>query len=283
MFKKRHYPCLMLFVGLAAIFFKCSLKDVTRPDSLTIQDKTLSISISLPPGSSDSLSKAEVIISATDMDSIRQPLTIEKTLVHGTAAKIPLGYHRHIEIQVFNASNLMVYYGDTYADILSEKTVDISITLYYISGSVNITGIISEANQEFVQDSNTLALYHFNETNSTKLLDETERWNGELLSGTRCTGLFKGGVSFIPGQYAIFDTIIPDGTLNGTVEAYFKFNSEYDSAGSNAIFGNNGARCLLVYKNGTLIFLKNHSNVFKHVIGSVSIKANRWYHVAGTW
>lgn len=139
--------------------------------------------------------------------------------------------------------------------------------------------------REFSLDANTLALYHFNESSDfgSTLVDETGRWNGSLGGGTRSSGKYNGGLMYSQGQYSTFDTIIPDGVPNGTVEAYFAFNPGYDSTAAYAIFGNNGARCNLLYKNGTFIFQKNHSNIYKHVIGTASCTPGCWYHVAGTW
>lgn len=273
-----------MIVGVA-LLWGCSGDNSQNLNNATVKDKSFSVSIALPPGEKDSISRAEVVVSGDNMDTIYCNLTVASTRVYGTVQNIPLGLSRHIEIKVFDKNNIMTYYGDAYADIVSDKTIDVTITMKCLRGSINVIGVITDSTKELAQDAHTLALYHFNEPSTDTLLDETERYNGTLVSGTRCAGLFGNGLSFTSGQYAIFpyDSIIPDGTPEGTVECYFSMNADWNSTGSYAIFGNNGARCLLIYKNGQLIFLKNQSNIFKSVAGTASLQPNHWYHLAGTW
>jgi len=169
--------------------------------------------------------------------------------------------------------------GDTTSDTPSDTTAD---TTAETPGGTDEDSTPC-ANRQFAVDANTLALYHFNETSGTTLADETGQWNGVLSSGTRTTGAFGGGLSFAQGQYAEFNSIIPDGTPDGTIEAYILFKSGFDSNASYIIFGTDGSRCNLYYSKGSLIFMKNHSDIFKYVTATVSLEPNRWYHVAGTW
>lgn len=136
----------------------------------------------------------------------------------------------------------------------------------------------------FTLDENTLALYHFNEDNGSILLDETGRWNGTLDSSVRSTTGYAGKcLSLSTGKFSTFGTIIPDNTPNGTVELYFSFDPDSVNSGNYILFGNDGARCNLLYKGDTLYFLKNHSDVVKCVKAFAPVQKGKWYHAAGTW
>jgi hypothetical protein len=175
--------------------------------------------------------------------------------------------------------------GDTTSD--SDTTVDTPSDTSADTLSDTTSGTNDDANpcasRQFAVDANTLALYHFNETGGTALIDETGQWNGILSGGSRTTGAFGNGLSFAQGQYAEFNSLIPDGTPEGTVDAYILFKPGFDANASYIIFGTDGSRCNLFYSKGSLIFMKNQNNVFKYVTAAVSLEPNRWYHVAGTW
>jgi hypothetical protein len=272
---------------LSTIFVSsCSKSDSVNSPNITVSDKALAISIPLPKEASANLTSAEAIIFASDMDTIRSNLNVSATHITGTISNIPLGYSRKIEISVYDLNGLLAYYGEATFDILSGKPISLTIQLKAVKGTIIINGTIVDESKEFTLDRNTLVLYRLNEVASiTSLKDETSRSVGAIGTGRRTDGYSKGGLSFSNGTYSSFvsDTIIPDGTPNGTIECYFKWNSTWDSTGSYAIFGNNGARCLLIFKNKQFYFIKNHSNIFKYVSGSASTRSNEWYHLSATW
>ncbi len=141
-----------------------------------------------------------------------------------------------------------------------------------------------DQSKEFNLDENTLALYHLNEDNDTILLDEAGHWNGTLDNSVRSTAGIAGKcLSLSTGKYSTFGTIIPDNTPNGTVELYFSFEPDSANTGNNILFGNDGARCNLLYKGDTLYFLKNHSDITKYVKAFAPVQKGKWHHVAGTW
>ncbi|MBL8026604.1 MAG: LamG domain-containing protein [Fibrobacteres bacterium] len=276
-----------LSVLIAALTMSaCSTSDTNNPVLSNITDRTLAISIPLSKEASANVSTAQIIVFSADMDTITAPLVISSSTISGSVTNIPLGYSRKIEISVYDKNGIIAYFGETSVDVLSNKPISVTIQLKPVKGTIIINGTIVEAYNEFTLDDKTLALYRLNESmTATALLDETARSVGSIGGGIRTDGYSKGALSFSNGKYASFisDTIIPTGTANGTVECYFKWSSTWDSTSSYAIFGNNGARCLLVYKNKQFYFLKNHDNIFKHVSGTASTVSNKWYHLAATW
>ncbi|MBN1602586.1 MAG: LamG domain-containing protein [Chitinispirillaceae bacterium] len=140
-----------------------------------------------------------------------------------------------------------------------------------------------QADCELKMDQYTLALYHLNEKNGTTLTDETGRWNGTLYGGVRVPGLCGNGLQFNSGEYATFDTIIPDAQPEGTVELSVMFDKDFDTAGAYSIFGNDGSRIQVIYKNGQLFFLKNHSNIHKYTNAGFTVVPGKWVTIAVTW
>lgn len=140
-----------------------------------------------------------------------------------------------------------------------------------------------QADCELKMDQYTLALYHFNEETGTTLTDETGRWNGILYGGVRVPGLCGNGLQFNSGEYATFDTIIPDAQPEGTVELSVMFDKDFDTAGAYSIFGNDGSRIQIIYKNGQIFFLKNHSNIHKYTNTGFTVVPGKWVTIAVTW
>ena len=136
----------------ASLMMGCFGNSVQTTNNTSVSDKALSMVFALPSGSLDSLSTATVILSASDMDTIQQALTVKGDTVSGTVKKIPLGYSRHIEVTIYDKAKVLSYYGDAYVDILSGKTVNVNILLHCVSGTVVINGTVVDT----INDSNTV-------------------------------------------------------------------------------------------------------------------------------
>jgi hypothetical protein len=137
--------------------------------------------------------------------------------------------------------------------------------------------------REFSLDNNTIALYHFNEESGNVLLDATGKWNGIVSGANRVKGIVGNALNFKYGDSARFDTIIAKNTAAGTLELYLKFDDSVKKDSIYSVFGNDGCRCNIFYKNGTLIFTKNHDDIYKQVQANIPLKSDTWYHIAGTW
>jgi hypothetical protein len=81
----------------------------------------------------------------------------------------------------------------------------------------------------------------------------------------------------------MFDTIIPDNQPEGTVELSVMFDKDFDNSSTYSIFGNDGSRIQIIHKQGTILFAKNHSNIFKYIQSSFSFVPGKWYNIAVTW
>jgi hypothetical protein len=89
---------------------------------------------------------AQCKISASEMDTMTQNLTITSTSVEGEITQIPAGLKRLFEVTVFDSSNVACYQGSEYADIIADSTAMVFLTLFRIGtgGNAVINGSISE-------------------------------------------------------------------------------------------------------------------------------------------
>jgi hypothetical protein len=276
------------------LFSQCNTDGPITQSGVNVESQTIALSLALPCSqgaatAQDSLSTAIAIITGSDMDTIFSNLTIEPCKITGLVKNIPTGIKRSLDLKIYNARNQVAYFGTAIFDVQQGKSIDVVLKLQRNVGSINIIGVICDtvienyADVKFVPDYNTLALYHFNEDSGNVLFDATNRWPGILKSGERIKGAFGNALKFSFGNSARFDTIIPNNTPNGTLELYLMFDNSPKSDSIYLIFGNDASRCNFYYRNGYLIFLKGHNDIFKYVEKQVNINANTWYHVAGTW
>jgi hypothetical protein len=276
--------CLTAAVS-ALLFSNCS-KSI-EPTSGFVDSKSIALAFEIPcdkPGT-PVVSKAYVIVSGDSMEPIKQELTAEPCKVYGTITNIPVGSNRHVELKVYDISGSLSYEGEATTNIENGIKTALTIKLRSVSGSINVIGIICDDTVPVPEnDPNLLAYYPFEETGGDTVFDASlNGWNGMSYGGKRVAGFSGKGMSFSDSSYAAFDTIIKNGTPEGTVEFYLKLNPNFDTASSMIFFGNDGSRCNVVYTNGRLVFLKNHSNAFKSVSAYVRLIPGNWYHIAGTW
>lgn len=273
---------LMLLAG-------CSLNTPNPVSGIQSNDRTISIAFELPCDKSNTFEipyEALAFISGDGFATIEKELSLNGCSVSGIIPNIPSGTNRLLEIKAYNLEKQLIYFGEALVDVEPGKTVDVQLKLSRANGLINVTGIfcdITPEPREFELDEHTLALYHFNEPEGNVLLDESGKWNGKFTGAKRVQGFVKGGLHFQLGDIATFDTIIENGTPNGTLELYFKFDNQPQKDSVYLILGSDGSRCNLVYRDGYLVFLKNHSDIHKNIEAKVELTADTWYHVACTW
>ncbi len=277
---------LVIISFISTVVF-CGGKEQCSISGISQNNQNLAFSLALPcaqNSSNDTLSKAIATI-FTENDTISSNLTISACNVSGIIQNVPVGNNHSLELKIFNNHNKIVYYGNSKFDVQPNKTTDVIIKLQHSTGSINIIGKICDSsdNKEFIADDYTLALYHFNEDSGKVLFDDMQKWNGTLINGKRVPGLIGKALHFNYSESARFDTIIPNQTPNGTIEFYISFNDSLHKDSIYSIFGNDGSRCNIYYKNGYLIFMINFNDLFKYVEAKISFEKGKWYHIAATW
>jgi hypothetical protein len=107
--------------------------------------------ILLAPGDaifSEVASSAKVYISAgtgDTMSTLTKTLTITDSSVQGIVTGIPAGNSRVFKVSVYDSLDSLQYYGVDTADVIRNTTVDITVNVKRVTGSVDIDGNIIEA------------------------------------------------------------------------------------------------------------------------------------------
>jgi|GEM_PF-4368716 len=103
---------------------------------------TISFAFSIPPEIQSLVSTAEAIVSASDMDTIFQTLTVSPNSVSGIIEAIPAGDDRKFEVNVYDSSGVLTYSGEAISKVLANQTITLDIILYpqTNTGTVIING-----------------------------------------------------------------------------------------------------------------------------------------------
>jgi hypothetical protein len=133
-------------------------------------------------------------------------------------------------------------------------------------------------------DDFTIAYFGFEENQSTdSLFDLMGQHKGVLKGAKRTPGYSGNGIECTYGKFAQFDSIIPYGISNGTIDFYFRTNNTFNNDSIYSFLGNRGARVHVIYNKGSIYFQKNHDNIHKFTNYKITFTPEKWYHMAVTW
>ena len=111
-----------LCVGVTA----CSDSALTRPEASDGGEVAFFIRSKVVAAT---LSRAEVVITGSNMDEIRQDLTIDEDVITGIVRDIPAGDERRFVLNGYDSSGKLAYSGSAIADVVAESQVTVRITL----------------------------------------------------------------------------------------------------------------------------------------------------------
>jgi hypothetical protein len=89
----------------------------------------ISVAIRLSKVAAASMTRAEVVITASDMAEIQQDLTISGDTITGTVEGIPAGTNRLFTLNGYDSSENLTYSGSASTDIIAGQQVTVRITL----------------------------------------------------------------------------------------------------------------------------------------------------------
>jgi hypothetical protein len=162
----------------------------------------------------------------------------------------------------------------------------------YSDGNVRIKSLPGELQR----DSNTKALWHFNENSGTTIADETTNNNDGVLGGdgsgndlpSWTTGKFGSGLNFDGGNDYIDVPDSPSLSITGsiTIEVWLKFTAkpfpgDYFPIIKKRIFGTDTYQ-LLINDNGRPLFHVDQGTG-NSILGNTVISDGKWHYVAATW
>jgi len=114
---------------------------------------------------------------------------------------------------------------------------------------------------------------------NTRYLDELE---SVFQEGKLVDGVCGKALSLNDGEVAPLGVNLIDSMKVGTMEFWFRPGDDFYDDSARTILGNDGARIHFFYKDGNLIFQKNHADIHYFVEGPVQFK-DGWNLIAGQW
>lgn len=114
---------------------------------------------------------------------------------------------------------------------------------------------------------------------NTKYLDDLESIYAE---GRLVEGVCGQAIALQEGEVVPLGINLIDSLSKGTVEFYFRPDEKFYENEARTLLGNNGSRLHFLYKNGNLIFQKNHPDVHYYVEGQANLLKG-WNKIAGQW
>ena len=102
----------------------------------TDESGEISVVIKLSKKAAASLTRAEVVISAADMNEISQDLTINGDTVTGTVEDIPAGNNRLFTLNGYESDGNLIYSGSASADVIAGQQIAVRITMRRLSSQL---------------------------------------------------------------------------------------------------------------------------------------------------
>ncbi|MGB7567293.1 MAG: Ig-like domain-containing protein [Chitinivibrionales bacterium] len=146
--KQKNLRIFSLALVASLYFFGCDKNPSTLSQSST-DHGSLTVSFVAQQGSPfRTIAKSAMArVSAPNMDTIKQPLTITDSTVSGTVSKIPAGDNRRFEIFVYDSAKTIRYYGSTDTTVYGGQETFVYMTLrpYYGTGDAYLSGSIEDS------------------------------------------------------------------------------------------------------------------------------------------
>jgi hypothetical protein len=127
--------------------FRCTFDTLSSEKEQIADSKTVSVAFSI--ATTDTFNRvalsAIVRVTAPDMDTISQSMTMNDSTISVTLSTVPVGYNRFFEVFVYDSLHILAYYGSQYADLWPNQRTYVFITLQKATTSeVVVIGTIKD-------------------------------------------------------------------------------------------------------------------------------------------
>ena len=150
--RNRTQACLIYWVVLCALYVGLSsCSDGAPSRSEPSESGEVSFAIKMGKAVAATLARAEVVITGSDMDDIRQELSIQDNVVTGLVRNIPVGGNRLFTLNGYDSSGNLVYAGSATADVVAGQQITVRITMrmrapeerkiYFVRGTNTISRV----------------------------------------------------------------------------------------------------------------------------------------------
>lgn len=159
-----NFKCFAVGAGLALVVFMfgCSTypENAVGPQNQSSGVALLKVMAEANSPFSRIGDHATVTVSASDMLTITNDLSVTDTSVEGSVSGIPAGQNRLFTIAVYDSLDTMQYRGSAYADVIADSSVTVTINVTRIAGTAVINGNINEGDS--IPTAGLVAYYPFN-------------------------------------------------------------------------------------------------------------------------
>ena len=128
--RNRNQACPMPWVVLCVLYVglsSCSDGAPSRPAAG--ESGAASFAIRMGKAVASTLTRAEVVITGSNMNDVRQELTIDDNVATGLVRNIPAGDDRLFTLNGFDSSGNLAYTGSATADVVAGQQVTVRITM----------------------------------------------------------------------------------------------------------------------------------------------------------
>ena len=265
------------------VLFGCQFTEEVVPLSPS-EKGSIAFKISVAPNShfKKVAKKAEVTVSASDMESIIKPLQITDTSIEGKVSNIPSGLNRKFSLSVYDSMGIECYNGMGFGNISRDSIAQIYIHLIKSGGSAVINGTVSEdsiipPSGPFLKDSSTVFLANFNFNLTDFVSGDSAVTAGEGFGFALFRKSLQLDSTYIGKAICRFPNS-PKISLSGTgsIEALVRANKI--SGGFMHIVDKSWQYGLTVYNGKIAVDFGT-----KWWFSSVSMPVNQWVYLGGTY
>lgn len=240
---------------------------------------------------------AMLTISAKDMLTMTDSLTVTDSSVTGTIPGIPAGKNRMFQVAVFDSLETIQYKGQANANVIADSMVRVTITIYRVGGGAVINGTINEGQSP--ADSGPIANWTFDSTSGNTYYDVTGHGYTALSTGTGLSivaGL-RGQALNLSGktyEIAVRNSSENFNLNNFSIETWFYLNTDPAVGIDNASHLFNFQYVASGIRNGYSLYIKTNGvadfsmaskdgSSYTELYSQTIFKQKTWYHIVATY
>lgn len=237
---------------------------------------------------------AMLTISAPDMLTMTDSLSVTDSSVQGTINGIPAGKHRFFQVIVFDSTETTQYTGSVYSDVIADSMVSVTLSIIRVGGGAIINGTVIEGPNTI--DSGLTAYWSFDSAAGQTFYDVTGHGYNAIATGS--------GVNIVPGvvgnalscpdsgfEITVANSKDSFAFKKFTVESWYYANSiptggqarilTFDYAAS----GIRNGWALCVFPQGFPDFTLSSGDGTDWIdcLCPIAILPGKWYHIAGSF
>jgi len=261
---------------------------------------TASLKIAVTPNSPfQKIARFAVLtISAPDMNTMTNNLTLTDTSVEGTVTGIPAGANRLFDIFVNDSLDKLQYRGFALSNVVADSTVYVFITIHRVTGNAVINGTIQESGSTNIE-SGLVAYWSFDSSYNNTYFDVTGHGYNATSTGLGL-GLAQGvkgkALACSGGNYelTVKNSSIDFNLQNFSIECWYYSNIDPRTMSDLGMHILDYQYPAPGIRNGYGVYINPDGNVeftmsstdgwsWYETISNTIVQAQKWYHIVATY